>query len=115
VSLTMYGITNCDTIKKARSWLEEQRIPYAFHDYKKQGVTKAQLEAWCDALGWEVVLNRAGPTFRKLSDQEKADLDQAKATALMINGMSMIKRPILEGKGVLLVGFKPDVWQVKLN
>ncbi len=114
MKLTMYGIPNCDTIKKARIWLEQRGIPYAFHDYKKESVGKTQLEAWCDVLGWEVVLNRAGPTFRKLSDSEKTDLDQTKAIALMINGTSMIKRPILEGPGVLLIGFKPDVWQAKL-
>lgn len=110
MSITLYGIPNCDTVKKARTWLDAQGVAYAFHDYKKAGVTAAKLKAWCKALGWEVVLNRAGTTFRKLPDAAKADLDPAKAVALMLEQPSMIKRPIVEYKGGLLIGFKEPEW-----
>jgi arsenate reductase (glutaredoxin) len=110
MTITVYGIPNCDTVKKARVWLNDKGIAYDFHDYKKSGVTAAQLAKWCDALGWEVVLNRAGTTFKKLSDAEKTDLDQTKAITLMIAQPSMIKRPIVEYAGGVLVGFKVDVW-----
>ncbi|MFW2830048.1 ArsC family reductase [Sphingomonas sp. ID0503] len=105
--LTMYGIPNCDTIKKARIWLEGEGVAYTFHDYKKAGVDAAALGRWVDALGWETLLNRAGTTFRKLSDAERADIDRDKAVALMLAQPSMIKRPVLEGDGKLIVGFKP--------
>lgn len=109
--LTLYGIPNCDTVKKARAWLDSHGVAYAFHDYKKAGIDAASLGRWIDALGWETVLNRAGTTFRKLSDGDKADLDREKAIALMLGQPSMIKRPIVEGDGVLVAGFKPDAWQ----
>lgn len=109
--LTLYGIPNCDTVKKARTWLDSHGVAYAFHDYKKAGIDAASLRRWIDALGWETVLNRAGTTFRKLSDGDKADLDQGKAIALMLAQPSMIKRPIVEGDGALVAGFKPDAWQ----
>ncbi|WP_296617039.1 ArsC family reductase [Sphingomonas sp.] len=109
--LTLYGIPNCDTVKKARAWLDSHGVAYAFHDYKKAGIDAASLGRWTDALGWETVLNRAGTTFRKLSDGDKADLDREKAIALMLSQPSMIKRPIVEGDGVLVAGFKPDAWQ----
>ena len=109
--LTLYGIPNCDTVKKARAWLDSHGVAYAFHDYKKAGIDAASLSRWTDALGWETVLNRAGTTFRKLSDGNKADLDRDKAIALMLAQPSMIKRPIVEGDGVLVAGFKPDAWQ----
>lgn len=109
--LTLYGIPNCDTVKKARTWLDSHGVAYAFHDYKKAGIDAASLGRWIDALGWETVLNRAGTTFRKLSDGDKADLDREKAIALMLGQPSMIKRPIVEGDGVLVAGFKPDAWQ----
>ncbi|HWV83412.1 MAG TPA: ArsC family reductase [Hyphomicrobiaceae bacterium] len=115
MTITLYGIPNCDTVKKARTWLDEHRIAYAFHDYKKAGITPAKLKAWCKALGWENVLNRAGTTFRKLPDAAKADLDQAKAIALMIEQPSMIKRPIVEHKGGLLLGFKQPEWDAALG
>jgi arsenate reductase len=108
MSLTIYGIKNCDTMKKAFAWLDGYRIPYDFHDYKKLGVTKAQLTTWCRAAGWEKVLNRAGPTFRKLPDADKENLTQAKAVALMLGNPSMIKRPILEKGATLEIGFKPE-------
>jgi len=108
VSATIYGIKNCDTMKKAFAWLDQRGIAYDFHDYKKVGVTKAQLTQWCRVAGWETVLNRAGPTFRKLPDADKQDLTQAKAIALMIANPSMIKRPILEKDGAIEIGFKPE-------
>ena len=110
MSVTVYGIPNCDTVKKARDWLTACGVDYAFHDYKKSGADAAQLARWCDAAGWEKVLNRAGTTFRKLPDADKADLDAVKAVALMAANPSCIKRPVVEHAGGLLVGFKPDEW-----
>jgi Spx/MgsR family transcriptional regulator len=107
---TLYGITNCDTVKKARAWLDAEGVAYAFHDYKKAGADATKLAAWCDALGWETVINRAGTTFKKLPDASKAGLDQKKAIALMLAQPSMIKRPIVEHAAGLLAGFKPDEW-----
>jgi arsenate reductase (glutaredoxin) len=111
MTLTLYGIPNCDTVKKARMWLDAHGIAYAFHDYKKLGVEKAMLATWCEALGWESVLNRAGTTFKQLPEADKANLTQAKAIKLMLAQPSMIKRPIAEDKGVLLIGFKPDIYE----
>ncbi|MEG3175755.1 ArsC family reductase [Sphingomonas sp. RB3P16] len=112
--LSLYGIPNCDTVKKARTWLSEQGIAYAFNDYKKQGVNEAALRGWVDRLGWEAVLNRAGTTFRKLPDADKSGIDAEKAIAIMLANPSTIKRPILtddnESGGVLLAGFKPDTY-----
>ena len=110
MTLTMYGIPNCDTIKKARVWLEGQGVAYAFHDYKKAGIDEATLRRWVGEVGWEVLLNRAGTTFRKLPDADKTNIDADRAVALMLAQPSMIKRPVLEGAGPLLVGFKPDVY-----
>ena len=114
MALTMYGIKNCDTIKKARAWLDAAGVAYVFHDYKAAGADPAKLAAWIDALGWETVLNRAGTTFRGLPDADKTGIDAAKAAALMTAQPSMIKRPILEGPGVLLAGFKPEVYAAAL-
>jgi arsenate reductase (glutaredoxin) len=111
VSTTLYGIPNCDTVKRARVWLEGHSLAYAFHDYKKAGADAAKLAAWCDAKGWEVILNRAGTTFKKLADADKADLSQAKAITLMLAQPSMIKRPVVEHAGGLLVGFKLPEWE----
>lgn len=108
--LTIYGIPNCDTVKKARGWLDAHGQAYAFHDYKKAGIDAATLERWADAVGWEPLLNRAGTTFRKLADADKADIDRTKAIALMLAHPSTIKRPVVEGAGPLLVGFRPDVY-----
>ena len=108
--ITLYGIPNCDTVKKARGWLDTHGVEYAFHDYKKSGIDEATLGRWADAGGWEPLLNRAGTTFRKLADAEKANIDRDKAIALMIAHPSTIKRPVVEGAGSLLVGFKPDDW-----
>ncbi|WP_293992319.1 arsenate reductase [Sphingomonas sp.] len=113
--MTFHGIPNCDTVKKARAWLDARGAAYAFHDYKKAGVEEASLRRWIAALGWETVLNRAGTTFRKLPDADRADLDADKAVALMLAQPSMIKRPILEGDGVLLAGFKPEAWDAALG
>jgi len=110
VSLILYGISNCDTVKKARTWLDAQGLAYTFHDYKKAGADPAKLTEWCQAAGWEKVLNRAGTTFKKLPDADKDGLDQAKAVTLMAAQPSCIKRPVVEHPGGLLVGFKPDEW-----
>ena len=107
---TLYGIRNCDTMKKAWSWLDAQGIAYTLHDYKKSGIDRATLERWSDVLGWEALLNRAGTTFRKLPDAAKADLTRDTAIDLMIAQPSMIKRPVLESGDTLLAGFKPDVY-----
>ncbi|HTI31550.1 MAG TPA: arsenate reductase [Sphingomonas sp.] len=107
----LYGIPNCDTVKKARAWLADRGVAYDFHDYKKAGINRAHLERWADALGWEKLLNRAGTTFRALPDADKADIDRAKAIALMLAHPSTIKRPVVEHTGGYLVGFKPDEWR----
>ena len=105
---TIYGIKNCDTMKKARAWLESHKVAHVFHDYKVAGIERGVLEAWAKQVGWEVLLNRAGTTFRKLSDADKEDLNEKKAIALMLAQPSMIKRPVLDAGGRLLVGFRPD-------
>jgi arsenate reductase len=105
---TLYGIRNCDTMKKAWTWLDGHGVAYDFHDYKKAGLDRARLEGWVRQVGWERLLNRAGTTFRKLPDADRQDVDEAKAVALMLAQPSMIKRPVLEAGGGLLVGFKPD-------
>lgn len=110
MTITLYGIPNCDTVKKARKYLEAKGVAFDFHDYKKAGVEGASLTRWCDEAGWEKILNKAGTTFRKLPDEDKAGLDQAKAIRLMLANPSMIKRPVVEGAGPLLVGFKEPEW-----
>ena len=109
--ITIYGIKNCDTMKKARNWLDSHGIGYRFHDYKAEGIDKAHLSKWLEAKGLDVVLNRAGTTFRKLSDADKADLDEGKAMALMVAQPSLIKRPVLEANGAITVGFKPELYE----
>jgi arsenate reductase len=114
--VTIYGIKNCDTTKKARAWLDKRGIDYAFHDYKAKGVERAKLETWAKKAGWETLLNRAGTTFKKLADKDKEGLAEAKAIKLMLKQPSMIKRPVLEiGGGKLLVGFKPEAYQTALR
>src|ERR1051325_1738335 len=109
--LTIYGIKNCDTMKKARAWLDQRGVDYAFHDYKTAGLERAKLEGWAKKVGWEALLNKAGTTFRKLPDKDKEDLTEAKAIKLMLAQPSMIKRPVLElSGGKLLVGFKPELF-----
>jgi len=115
MTVRLYGIRNCDTVKKARAWLDGAGIAYDFHDYKAAGVDRARLEGWVDRLGWEVLINRAGTTFRKLPDADKADLDAARAVALMCAQPSMIKRPVVEAGDALLVGFKPAEWEKVLR
>ena len=105
---TIYGIRNCDTMKKARAWLEAHGVDYDFHDYKTVGIDRATLEKWIKTVGWEVLLNRAGTTFRKLPDDAKQDIDEWKAIRLMLEQPSMIKRPVLEQGRTLLVGFTED-------
>jgi arsenate reductase len=114
-SATIYGIKNCDTMKKARAWLDSHGVSYEFHDYKTAGAPKEKLKAWCDELGWETLLNRAGTTFRKLPKADKAGLNERKALALMLEQPSMIKRPVLEAGGKLLVGFKPEIYAGELK
>jgi arsenate reductase len=109
MTITIYGIKNCDTMKKARAWLDKNGVRYAFHDYKTSGIEKAKLEGWAKKAGWEVLLNRAGTTFRKLPEKDKVSVTEKKAIALMLDQPSMIKRPVLEFPGgKLLVGFKPE-------
>lgn len=108
--LRLFGIKACDTMKKARTWLDEKNLNYDFHDYKAVGIDLEHLTQWCDEHGWQVVLNRAGTTFRKLDDGQKADLDQAKAIELMLVQPSMIKRPVLDLGDRTLIGFKPDLY-----
>ena len=114
MSKTLYGIKACDTMKKARTWLDEHGVEYAFHDYKAVGIDRGNLARWCAEHGWESVLNRAGTTFRKLDDSQKADLDQAKAIELMLAQPSMIKRPLLDLGDKTLVGFKPEHYATEL-
>jgi arsenate reductase len=111
MAITVYGIRNCDTMKKARAWLEQRKIAYNLHDYKTEGISQPQLEAWAKDLGWEVLLNRAGQTFRKLADKGKENITEKKAIALMVAQPSMIKRPVVETSGKLLVGFKPELYE----
>lgn len=111
----IYGIKNCDTMKKARTWLESHDVAYEFHDYKTSGITRDKLQHWCKQAGWEVLLNRAGTTFKKLAEKDKQDLNEAKAITLMLDQPSMIKRPVLETGKQLLVGFKPELYAEKLS
>ena len=113
--ITIYGIKNCDTMKKARGWLDSHGVAYGFHDYKTAGIAKDKLKGWCDEVGWEALLNRAGTTFRKLPDADKEGLNERRAIALMLAQPSMIKRPVLEVGGKLLVGFKPEVYEKEVT
>lgn len=111
MTVTIYGIKACDTMKKARAWLDGHGVAYAFHDYKAAGIDRTRLERWCKAVGWATVLNRAGTTFRGLPEADRQDLDTAKAIALMLARPSMIKRPVLElAGGRILVGFEPETY-----
>jgi len=116
MTITIYGIRNCDTMKKARAWLDSHGIAYAFHDYMTAGIDRERLDGWSKQVGWETLLNRAGTTFRKLPDEDKQAVDSAKAIALMLAEPSMIKRPVLDlGGGKLLVGFKPEVYAAAIR
>lgn len=114
MSVTLYGIPNCDTVKKARSWLTDRGVDYAFHDYKKAGADPARIATWIAQAGLDRVLNKAGTTFKKLPEDVKAHMDEPKAIAVMVENPSCIKRPIVEYDGGLLVGFKPDEWAAAL-
>ena len=110
MTITIYGIKNCDTMKKARAWLDSHGIGYDFHDYTAAGIAKDKLKLWSDEVGWETLLNRAGTTFKKLPDSDKEGLNERKALALMAEQPSMIKRPVLDIGGKLLAGFKPEIY-----
>ena len=111
---TIYGIKNCDTMKKARAWLATHDVAYAFHDYKASGIERDRLAGWVKAVGWETLLNQRGTTFRKLPEADKAELTETKAIALMLAQPSMIRRPVLDIGGAILVGFKPDAYEAAL-
>jgi arsenate reductase (glutaredoxin) len=113
MTITVYGIPNCDTVKKARIYLDGRGVAYHFHDYKKAGVETADLKRWAAQVGWERLLNKAGTTFKKLPDGDKVGIDEAKAIALMLANPSMIKRPVVEGGKTLLVGFKPEIYDAE--
>jgi len=115
LALILYGIRNCDTMKKARAWLDARGVKYTFHDYKVSGLDHDRLAAWSRQVGWEKLLNRAGTTFRKLPPPEQAGLDEEKAIALMLAQPAMIKRPVLEGAEQLLVGFKPELYAAQID
>ncbi|HKS87775.1 MAG TPA: ArsC family reductase [Pseudolabrys sp.] len=116
MSVTIYGIKNCDTMKKARAWLDKHGVAYDFHDYKASGIDRARLERWAKKVGWETLLNRAGTTFKKLADKEKDGITSTKAVSLMLKQPSMIKRPVLDvGGGKLLVGFSPEQYAATLG
>jgi arsenate reductase len=111
MGVTIYGIKNCDTVKKARAWLDKHGVEYSFHDYKTAGIDRDRLERWANKAGWETLLNRAGLTFKKLPDKDKQNITEKKAMALMLDKPSMIKRPVLDlGSGKLVVGFKPELY-----
>ena len=115
MATTIYGIKNCDTMKKARAWLDARGVAYDFHDYKTAGIAKDKLKGWSDKLGWETLLNRAGTTFKKLPDADREGITESKALALMLAQPSMIKRPVLEVGGKLLVGFKPEIYEKEVG
>jgi len=110
MGITIYGIKNCDTMKKARAWLDSHGVNYQFHDYKSEAIGKDKLKQWSDEVGWETLLNRAGTTFKKLSEAEKEGLNESKAIALMVAQPSMIKRPVLDLGGKRVVGFRPEIY-----
>ena len=113
--VTIFGIKNCDTMKKARAWLEAHGVDYAFHDYKTAGIERERLASWAEQVGWETLLNRAGTTFRKLPDSDKEGLDAAKAVQVMAANPSTIKRPVVEYPGGILIGFKESEWEAALG
>lgn len=115
MTITLYGISNCDTMKKARRWLDEQGLEYRFHDYRKEGVPEERLQHWISTLGWETVINRRGTTWRKLPEEVRDDMDAVQAVSVAQQNPSIIKRPILETERILLAGFKAHEWQQELN
>ena len=113
MTLVVYGIRNCDTMKRARAWLQSRGIAHDFHDYKVAGIDAATLHRWVDEAGWERLVNRSGTTFRKLPESQRADLDEARALQLMQAQPSLIRRPVLEGAGALLIGFDEASWAAR--
>lgn len=111
MTVTIYGIKTCDTMKKAFAWLEANGVDYTFHDYRASGIDRASIERWCEAVGWQKLLNKGSTTFRALADADKEDLDQAKAVALMLAQPTMIKRPVLDRDGAIEVGFRPERYE----
>ena len=109
--VTIYGIKNCDTMKKARGWLDKRGVQYDFHDYKAAGIDRVRLEGWAGDAGWETLLNRGGTTFRKLPEKDREAITEKKGIALMLAQPSMIKRPVLDVDGRLLVGFRPEQYE----
>jgi len=109
--ITLYGIPNCDTIKKARNWLKDNDIDYEFHDYKKLGVPEKELINWVKKLGWEILLNKRGTTWRKLDDKTKDTVNEKSAIQIMLDNPSIIKRPVLDSNEVITVGFKPEIYK----
>lgn len=114
MTLILYGIPNCDTVKKARRWLDERDVAYLFHDFRKDGLDPVRLQGWIDTLGWEKLLNKPGTTFRKLPDAQKNSLDAASAKALMLEQPAMIRRPVVEAASGVSVGFSADDWQARI-
>jgi arsenate reductase len=110
-SVTIYGIKSCETMRKARAWLDAHGVSYAFHDYKAAGIDRARLERWAREVGWETLINRAGTTFRRLAEKDRHALGKSRAIALMLEQPSLIKRPVLEAGDTLLVGFKPELYE----
>ncbi|ELA7921378.1 ArsC family reductase [Vibrio alginolyticus] len=115
MSITMFGIPNCDTIKKAKKWLEAEDIAYDFHDYRKQGIDAEMVSEFCRALGWEQVLNKRGTTYRQLAQEQKDTLNEENAIALLVENPAMIKRPILKVNDQLHIGFKADQYACIFN
>jgi arsenate reductase (glutaredoxin) len=115
LDIELYGIPNCDTVKKARAWLAERGLAHGFHDYKKEGADPERLARWADLVGWEALLNTRGTTFRKLPEADRTAIDREKALALMEAHPSLIKRPVVEHPGGLLVGFDPGAWAETLG
>lgn len=115
MTVTIYGITTCDTVRKARAWLDGKGVAYRFHDFRKDGLDAKTLGQWLDALGWEAVLNKAGTSFRALPEADKTGLDRAKAAALILANPTLVKRPVLESGAEVLVGFKPEIYARALN
>jgi Spx/MgsR family transcriptional regulator len=115
MTVTLYGITTCDTVRKARAWLDQQGIAYRFHDFRVDGLDAGRLGGWLDVLGWEAVLNRAGTSFRKLPEAERADLDRGKAERLILANPTLVKRPVLEAAGTVMVGYRADLYAQALS
>ncbi len=110
MTVTLYGITTCDTVRKARAWLDQQGVAYRFHDFRREGLEAGRLAGWFDALGWEAVLNRAGTSFRALPEAERTGLDRDRAAALILGNPTLVKRPVLEAEGEVMVGFRPATY-----